>query len=89
MQPGLPGSVAAAPKTKAKAKAKVKAKAKAASVTSSGVSEVPPKTMDEMKAEISHGLSYSQMQHLISLIHICHHIYIYIYLFIYPSSHSS
>ncbi|CAL1164948.1 unnamed protein product [Cladocopium goreaui] len=79
------GSVAAAPKTKAKAKAKVKAKAKAASVTSSGVSEVPPKTMDEMKAEISHGLSYSQMQHLISLIHICHHIYIFIYLFIHPA----
>ena len=80
VQPGLPGSGAATPKAKAKAKTKAKAKAKAASVTSSGVSEVAPKTMDEMKAEISHGLSYSQLQHLISLIHI-----LYIYIYIHPS----
>eukprot|EP00435_Cladocopium_sp_Y103_P039368 s3284_g10.t1 len=47
------------PKAKAKARGKAKAKAKAASVHSgSGVSEVAPKTMDEMKAEMSHGLNF-------------------------------
>ena len=61
-------------------------------MASSGVTEVPPKTMDEVKAEISHGLSYFQLQHLISVIFTCknlipliwtHVFYIYIYVYIY------
>ena len=48
---------AAIPKAKAKAKAKVKAKAKA-SAQGSGVTEAGQKTVEEMKAEMSHDLNF-------------------------------
>ena len=45
-------------KAKAKAKSKAKAKAKASCVAAHGVTELSPKTADELKAEMSHHLNF-------------------------------
>ena len=48
----------AGPNPKPKAKAKVKARAKAKSAPGQGVSEIEPKTLDDLKAELSVCLKY-------------------------------
>ena len=53
------GAPQASCKARAKAKSKAKAKAKAAAVPTNGVAEVAPKTVDELKAEMSHHLNFS------------------------------